>query len=397
MKAPRTIASMAFLLLTAACGGGAGPGTKNAVPGSTGPAASSSAAAKDVSVDSLTCDAFPSADLDAALGTVAAGRTLVEVKVKEQGGGRLDCEAFYPPQSSAAPASEVSGVSISVMDGYYDEGGYVPASARDRVQADFLKEKERRAGETFATDAPYRDVLTEAPDFGADSYYQDTLYRDSADGQAGAIRSELFVLREKLPFVVVVNITRPNTKAQGDEFSMAEFRHTAVAELTKVVITKVEAALQNPTAVSPSAAPGSSALPFGLTKGHAQVTVSGSTTDSMELDESAPSSGQIVGDTGQGPGYTIFKDGSSILLRFPPKADVNSLLTSGSLLMPVDVEVVLAKSDLRFASGSSEGDCTVTLTKVGTGELAGTVSCKGLKDNNGSGSADIAGSFELTR
>jgi hypothetical protein len=127
------------------------------------------------------------------------------------------------------------------------------------------------------------------------------------------------------------------------------------------------------------------------------VQVSGSTTDSVELNESAPSSGQIVGDTGQGPGYTVFRDGSSVLLRFPPKADVGAVLSSGSLLMPVDVEVVLANSDLRFASGASEGDCTVTLTKVSADELAGTVSCKRLKDNNGNGSVDIAASFELTR
>ncbi|MGB9376437.1 MAG: hypothetical protein WCB04_02885, partial [Mycobacteriales bacterium] len=151
------------------------------------------------------------------------GKVVTKVEVNQQGAGVLECTAPFPPAVDGAGT-----VDFTIMDGYYDTSGYVSANARDDVLKDFNEEKQRRAAKSFPPGSPYIDKLFDAAEFGPDAYYHDSLYADTGDGKAGAIRTELIVVRQTLPFVVVVKIDRGDTSMHDDDFTKPDFRHAAV-------------------------------------------------------------------------------------------------------------------------------------------------------------------------
>jgi hypothetical protein len=149
------------------------------------------------------------------------------------------------------------------------------------------------------------------------------------------------------------------------------------------------------SAAGPAA--GATELPFGLKSGTIHVVVTGSSPQTFELAALGSSTGQIVG-AAQGPGYNFYtSEANGVVFRFPPTGTVGSVLSSHSLLSPLDVEVDLSNTSHNFLlSGGTPGDCTATLTQVSSTALAGTVSCTGLKDTESQATADVSATFSLT-
>lgn len=191
------------------------------------------ATATGQSADALSCDRFTKEALAASVAPQLPGATILEVVTTLQGGGRLDCRASFPPATQGA-----MGIDFTIQDGYYANGGYVSANSRPDVVLDFQSERARRAAKTYAPDAPYFDTLYDAPDFGTDAYYQDTVYRQNG-GSDGGVRTKLILVRQTLPFVVEVTVHRGPTTAAGDLFTQPDARHQLVSAVTKTVLAVI--------------------------------------------------------------------------------------------------------------------------------------------------------------
>ena len=220
------------------CGSGSSASTAPGAVGGDGSssataAAQSTAVAAGTSVDSLSCDMFTKESLDAAVAAQLPGATVLTVTQTLKEAGRLDCEASFPPASEGA-----MGIAFSIQDGYFDTSGYMPASRRPDAVAAFQAERQTLASKTYASDAPYVETLFDAPDFGADAYFRDTVYALS-DGHDGGISTELVFLRANLPFFVQVKFRRAGTTAVGDVFTQIDARHALVTSVANALLATI--------------------------------------------------------------------------------------------------------------------------------------------------------------
>ncbi len=184
------------------------------------------------SADMLSCDLFTKETLAASVAAHLPDATILEVKTTGQGAGRLDCNASFPPAVEGA-----MGIEFTIQDGYYANGGYVSSNSRPSVIVDFTEERDRRAAKTYGPDDPYVDTLHDAPEFGADAYYLDTVYGDTGEG---GVKTKLIVVRQTLPFVIEASINRGPTTAAGDLFTQPDARHALIAAVMNTLLAAIE-------------------------------------------------------------------------------------------------------------------------------------------------------------
>jgi len=234
------IAAIAVTALGAGCASGSSapkPGATTLPQGSSASTPvdqTSSASQPGRSVDELTCEMFSKEALTASVNPALGSAEVQEVRTKLQEAGRLDCFGSFPPAVQGA-----MGIEFSVQDGYYNSGGFVTADTRPTVLADFQAERDKRAAKTFPADAPYVDTLFDAPEFGPDAYFLDTIYRENG-GSDGGVRTELIVVRDTMPFVVVASITRGPTTEDGDLFTEPDARHELLASIANTLIGVID-------------------------------------------------------------------------------------------------------------------------------------------------------------
>lgn len=237
IRGVRLCAAAGALIAMSGCGSSAAKpaaaGTATTTVRAGSPSTSAAAAlGGGKSADSLKCDVLTKEAITASLQAELPGAAVANLTQTKQGAGQLECDATFPPATEGA-----LGITIAIMDGYYDSSGYVPASSRPTVLAAFTAERQKRAAKTFAADAPYVDTVSDAPDLGPDAYFLDTVYRQNGT-QDGGVRVEVLVVRATLPFVVVVTVGRGPSSA-ADAFTKPDARHALAESVTKAVLAAI--------------------------------------------------------------------------------------------------------------------------------------------------------------
>jgi hypothetical protein len=276
-------AACVIALLVTACGGGSTAATHaptaqaGAATAAKTTTSAGAAGATSLSVDALSCDAFPGQDVLSAFQTVAPKTTFKEAKTQTNSTGVLACDYELSAHESAGDHT----VSLVVK---MDDAVFTGDPTHDlSVNKDgFDKNRDNAIQNDVKGDATSdtQTIIVPATDLGSEAYFNDYFTRNSADHTNEAVRSYLSVLRANSPYLIDFDLSysplsevgsNPGLSADADPFQNAAV-HTMLTAVAQVFLATIDAAVLHPpvastTGPTPTTVAGATSVPSGSGSG----------------------------------------------------------------------------------------------------------------------------------